>query len=139
MHVNPYESPQSVQAGQRPVANPLKGPAIAALIVSVLAIGGAVIGLVCSVILLMMMADLDLPQNGGDFVEGILTSAFWLTFGLAGIAVWASMRRRRRRWLIIAWSLVAICSLLLAPLGAIVLIRLRRKDVWDSFSQVGLQ
>ncbi|MEX2174891.1 MAG: hypothetical protein WD872_11055 [Pirellulaceae bacterium] len=134
MSDNPYKSPGETQSNDETAGDPLRGLAIASFIVSSLAIVASVVQVVASIVLLKMLADLDRPELEREVTSGLLTAGLWFVFGVSGIIVARGMRQRRRRWLVIAWSIAAIASCLLSPLGALVLMRLWRKDVWNSFA-----
>ena len=136
MGEDPYESPQVSEAASETPVDPLRGPALACLIVSILAICGSILALGALLVVLKMLADLDRPEVERlerEVRDGFIAAAFWFAFGVSGICVAVNMRKRRRRWLVIAWSIVAIGSVMLSPLGIILLMRLWRKDVWQYF------
>jgi magnesium-transporting ATPase (P-type) len=135
MDENPYESPRDAQTPRQTQIDPLRVPSLVSMIVSILAIGGGMIGFVFSIILLKMLADLDRPELAQDVVQGILSSGFWFLFGVTGVFVASSIRSRKRRWLVIGWSAAALATCLLSPLAVIILMRIWRKDVWSSFNR----
>ena len=130
---NPYESPQGSDPTSMTSGDPLRGPAFACLIVSILAICGSFLALGASLVFLKVLADLDRPELQREVRDGFIAAAFWFAFGVSGVFVAVNMRKRRRRWLVIAWSVVAIGTVMLSPLGIVLLMRLWRKDVWQCF------
>jgi hypothetical protein len=46
------------------------------------------------------------------------------------------MRARRNRWFILLSSILGLLFCFPAPLAAIILLRLRQKEVWESFRRV---
>jgi len=135
MQQNPYESPRDIKGLERVSADPLRGPSIACLIVSTLAICGSVVGFVLSLRFLMLMREFERPEFERDAFEGIWASVFWFLLGISGLVVAHSMRHRHRKWLIVVWAIVASATCVLSPLGLIVLMRLWRTDVWNSFNR----
>jgi hypothetical protein len=131
MDNNPYQAPRDVTSAN---GDALKGPSIAALIISVLAIGGSAIPFVASMMLRTVLIDLDRPDLERNARDALLASALWFAFGVTGVIVHFGLRRRRQRWLAIAWSIAAIASFIFAPLGVILLMRLRRTELWNSFN-----
>jgi hypothetical protein len=134
MDLNPYESPR--EAISIPFSDALRGPALACQIVSVLAIAWSLIIFGEAVLVLATT-----PNQGFDAeglfdltVGGFLPASLWLIFGIAGIVVGKSIKRRRRRSLVILWSLASILSCFFSPVGIILLMRLRRPAIWSSFA-----
>jgi hypothetical protein len=132
MDSNPYQAPSDATGAEGDL---LKGPAVAVLIVSLLAIVGSVVSFVASVMLWRVVIDLERPALERDVRDGLIASGLWFAFGVTGIIVHVALRMRRQRWLAIAWSIAAIASFFFAPLGVFLLMRLWRKDVWTSFAR----
>jgi hypothetical protein len=131
-HPNPYQAPSDATGAEGDL---LKGPAVAVLVVSILAIAGSVIPLVASMVLWRIVIDLDRPDLERDVRDGLIASGLSFAFGVTGIIVHVALKMRRQRWLAIVWSIAAIASFILAPLGVFLLMRLWRKDVWTSFAR----
>jgi hypothetical protein len=62
--------------------------------------------------------------------------ARWIGFGVLACFVAYCMRRRRNRWVVTIASIVGLVTCIPAPLAAIILMRMRRKEVWGSFDRL---
>jgi hypothetical protein len=102
-------------------------------VVSTLAIIGSLIEFGSAILLLMMVADLDDARLAKHFTRSALASGLWFVFGIVGFFVAIDLRKRRRPWLAVAWSIASIFSCVFSPVGVILLMRLRRPPIWNSF------
>jgi hypothetical protein len=131
MSVNPYESP--VDDSLSKPTDPLRFPAIGCFV-------AAILGFLWSIWMLYVTATFfelarryearEAAAEGWDMLQ----STGWLVLLciLALFVAW-SMHNRRNRLLVLISSIAGIFLCLPAPLAAVILMRLRRKEVWESF------
>jgi hypothetical protein len=132
MTVNPYQPP-AAETATSAVADPLRLPAIGCVVSAVLGFALA------AWILYIAFTFFELAEKYEDAralkeAWGDLYSACW-TFALCILALFVawSMSTRRNKWIVLLSSILGLIFCFPAPLAAIILLRRRRKEVWDSF------
>lgn len=140
MTSNPYQPPsEPSQVASKPLReggeDPLRGPAYGCFFAALLMIFGAVVNFG------MYWPHLKHGQRIGNeqIVEAawreVVDAVLGFTLCILAFAVAWSMLRRRNRWLVAGSSVLGLFLCLPAPLAAVVLLRLRRKEVWESFER----
>lgn len=134
MTVNPYQAPAE-QSHEPAPADPLRLPAIGCVVSAALGFGCAAWILYIATTFFELAAKYEsagaLKEAWGDVYSACFTVALCI---LALFVAW-SMSTRRNKWIVLLSSLLGLVLCFPAPLAAIILLRLRRKDVWDSFSR----
>lgn len=134
MNLNPYQPPVQ-QSSEAAVADPLRLPAMGCLVAAGLGIACAGWMVYQSMSLLELAREYDSDKALNAAWE-LSYSAAW-TFALCILAIFVawSLASRRNKWIVLLSSLVGIALCLPAPLAAIILLRLRRQEVWKSFGR----
>jgi hypothetical protein len=129
MNTNPYEAPSYIEPIQ---VDPLRVPGIACRVIGVLGL------LWAAILCVLACVEYRMVQQGEYWTEypgwelardaTTLTSVSLLTLG----AAWA-IHTRRHRWLVIAAGCVGVLTCFGAPFAVVLLMRVWRKEVWNSF------
>ncbi|MGV3608868.1 MAG: hypothetical protein ACO1RA_20865 [Planctomycetaceae bacterium] len=67
--------------------------------------------------------------------EAFLETSVSILFGLLALFIAWSMYSRRNRWTVYCSSILGMVLCAPAPLAVIIFLRIRRKEVWDSFDK----
>ena len=134
MSINPYEPPQGISV-EAP-SDPLGWPALGCLVGSVAGMAWAAGMAGLAVYFLRMADELETPrllQEGRDL---LLAAGCLVLLCLLAAAAGYSIRHRRRRWLVVAAVVIGLTpfAMFAIPLAAIIAMRLRRPEVWNSFN-----
>ena len=130
MQPNPYQSPAEASLS---APNPLRLPAFGCIILGVLAIVPSIFllaefGYRLTVEYLsphgIIKDDLD---NATDGILGVV-------FSVAAFVMAGCMFIRKHRWLIDLGALLGTLLIVPAPVTVLILMRMRQKEVWDSFN-----
>lgn len=134
MNQNPYQPP-SEQGEVKSSPDPLRLPAIGCAVGAAVAFLWAMWMIYYFTRMLTYVDEEASPELVRIAWEGIQSSSILFVLSpLALAAVW-SMHARRNRWFILLSSVLGLLLCFPAPLAAIILLRLRQKDVWESFGQ----
>jgi len=66
--------------------------------------------------------------------KGITDGVLGVAFAVAAFAMARAMFIRKYRWLIVTGALLGTLLIVPAPVTVLILMRMRRKEVWDSFN-----
>jgi hypothetical protein len=138
--VNPYQPPLEADRASRPV-DPLRFPAWGIVVCSFLPLVFSIVGIVTAIRLIDLYGEFpdqtDTIQKAiREAYDMLLFSRLFMVFGLLGFLCARCLLARRWRWFVVSYcvlTLLPFTGWFLAPLGIITLMRLRQKDVWNSF------
>ena len=133
MDENPYHPPAEASELSERQSDPLRLPAIGCIGSGMLGVVLAICQFVFSLQFLRLAKQAESLRAINEAHEMTMGS-----YGMAGLSLLALVSavcifRRRFRWLVIASGVVGIVTCIPAPLAVIVLMRLWKKDVWNSF------
>ena len=130
---NPYKSPAEAQEVAVAHGDALRWPAIGC-------VGSALVGIAfASYQLAFYMSIIEIArrsasnqaiENANEMLYG---SYVWAGLSILAIVAAVCMLARRGRWFVLTTSVVGVAVCIPAPLAIVVLMRVWRKDVWDSF------
>ena len=134
MQPNPYQSP----AGAPPSApNLLRLPAFGCIILGILAIVPSLF-LLAGFGYLLVVEYLSPYGVSSDNLQiarmAITDGVLGVTFALAAFVMARAMFTRKYRWLIVLGALLGSLLIVPAQVTVLILMRIRRKEVWDSFN-----
>ena len=130
MQPNPYQSPAEASPS---APNPLRLPAI----------GCIVLGMLFLFPSLFLIAEFGYrltfehhsPRGiSKDGLELATDGILGLVFSLAAFVMAGFLFIRKYRWLIVAGAMLGTLLIVPAPVTVLILMRMRRKEVWDSFN-----
>jgi len=130
---NPYQSPGEAAATNLRQTDPLRLPAIGCFGSAFIAIAFAGYLLWFSQGFLRVAHEAE-NEKAIEAAHEMATGSYRL-MGLSVLAVVAAvcMLLRRWRWFVLITSVLGIITCIPAPLAAIIFMRVRRKDIWNSF------
>jgi hypothetical protein len=132
---NPYEPPPAEVAPAKP-HDPLAFPAIGFSVCGVLALilGSSIFAAACFI--LWRFRDIPDSQDTAAAYRQFGTATWIVTLSLLNFLCSYCLVKRKWRWYVIGFSLFTFLPLtgfLMVPLGLLTLVRLRQKQVWNSF------
>jgi hypothetical protein len=130
---NPYQTPIDAVESSKREYDPLRFPAIGCLAGGLL---GAIIGvahLAFSIYLLRLMQQAENYEAVEQARKMAIQTWWFIGLSLLAIVTAVCIFWRQARWLVILSSIVGVATCLPAPLAVVVIMRLWRKDVWNSF------
>ena len=125
---NPYQPPAEALHLE---SDPLQFPAVGCMVLAMLAVVTGLRLLIIS--LLWFWLSLKTGRLQRQTLETLLAALSLFAFAGLAMVVSKSLRQRRKKWLIVAASIVGTAACIPAPVTLLILMRICRKDVWRSF------
>gem|GEM_PF-6101403 len=129
---NPYQSPATIE---EPIpADPLRGPALGCLVTGGILLAISLFGIfVAQVVYHSERMPEEVRKAAAEESRFFI---FRIVLSVLALFVAYSLTRRRNRYSIMLASGLGIILCLPAPLAAIILLRMRRPEVWSTFDRV---
>lgn len=140
---NPYQSPSpesqsSTTESSKKKSQPLRWPAFGCLITGsiLLTMNVAQLYILWNLHTVMRaFNDKGATQRVQRINDAFLESSIAILFSILALFIAWSMYTKRNRWTVYCSSILGMVLCVPAPLAVIIFLRIRRKEVWDSFDK----